>query len=86
MLKQKIHIIRPIDYNYCNEIRSQFATYKGSIQYEPYKYLENIDPKIEILDALRSKGLTMGDLEYGDNIGQINSVNVVYDLKSLKVL
>lgn len=84
---KKLDSDKPIDSNYCNEIRSQFAKYKGAIPYEYQSQSEQkVDPKIEILDVLSDKGLTMTDLKYGDNIGQINGVNVVYDLKSLKVL
>ena len=40
--------------------------------------------KNHILNVLSLKGLTMGDLKYGDNIGHKNGKDVVYDLKSLK--
>ena len=44
------------------------------------------DSREEILKALESKGMAMTDLKYGDNIGHISGKDVVFDVKSLKLI
>ena len=40
----------------------------------------------EILSKLADKNLTLGDVQYGDNVGKYKGSFVVYDIKSLKKL
>tara|TARA_Y100000591_G_C21824837_1_gene695989 strand:- start:1481 stop:2128 length:648 start_codon:yes stop_codon:yes gene_type:complete len=46
------------------------------------KYLNS---RQKIINALQSKGVTITDLNRGDNIGHYNGRDVIFDVKSLKI-